>query len=159
MNANGCWDEMVPGNAGNACILHHDGAHFYCQLREFVFLFMCPMQTLRLVKHIAQRGSPDFRRALARHSSAVRDLTAFRCAPDPFKGDIPWKRVQEYARESLEAIHAGPVNPSDSSTSRMVRFSLFMAKMNESRLPILQIHVLGKTPLESAEIYTFVNFI
>ena len=61
------------------------------------------------MKHIAQRGAPDFRQALARQSAAVRDLTHFRCAPDPFKGDIPWKRVQEYARDTMEALHAAPV--------------------------------------------------
>ena len=63
---------------------------------------------MKLVKHAAQRGSPELRRSLARHSSFVRELTHYRCAPDPFKGDIPWKRVQEYAKEALDALHAAP---------------------------------------------------
>lgn len=62
------------------------------------------------MKHVAQRGSPEFKRAMARQSALVRDLTHFRCAPDPFKGDIPWKRVQEYAREALDALHAAPAS-------------------------------------------------
>lgn len=66
------------------------------------------LQALRLVKHAAQRGSPELRRSLARQSHLVRDLTHFKCAPDPFKGDIPWKRVQEYAKEALDALHAAP---------------------------------------------------
>jgi hypothetical protein len=73
------------------------------------------MQTLKLIKHAAQRGSPELRRALARHSSSVRDLTHFKCAPDPFKGDIPWKRVQEYAREALDTLHAAPGTQNSSS--------------------------------------------
>ncbi len=67
-----------------------------------------PMQALRLVKHIASKGSPELRRAILRQSSEVKSLTQFRCAPDPFKGDIPWKRVQEYASEALAAMHAAP---------------------------------------------------
>jgi hypothetical protein len=77
---------------------------------------LCP-QALRLVKHAAQKGSPELRRALARYATAVRELTTFRCAPDPFKGDIPWKRVQEYAKEALDALHAAPAAQSAPASS------------------------------------------
>ncbi|KAH7621895.1 hypothetical protein Ndes2526B_g02709 [Nannochloris sp. 'desiccata'] len=72
-------------------------------------------KALKLIKHAAQRGSPELRRALARHSSSIRDLTHFKCAPDAFKGDIPWKRVQEYAREALDTLHAAPGTQNASS--------------------------------------------
>ncbi len=62
-------------------------------------------KTLRLIKHIAQHGSGEFRRGLLRLSPVIRDLTHFTCAPDPFKGNIPWKRVQEGAREAMKVIH------------------------------------------------------
>ena len=38
----------------------------------------------------------------------VRELTHYRCASDPFKGDMPWKRVQQYAREAMDALHSAP---------------------------------------------------
>lgn len=28
--------------------------------------------------------------------------------PDAFKGDIPWKRVQQYAQEALASLHGAP---------------------------------------------------
>lgn len=62
-------------------------------------------KTLRLIKHIALHGSGEFRRGLLRLSPVIRDLTHFTCAPDPFKGNIPWKRVQEGAREAMKVIH------------------------------------------------------
>ena len=62
-------------------------------------------KALKLVKYMSQRGSGELQRALVRLSSQIKELQTFRCAPDAFKGDIPWKRVQEYAREALEAIH------------------------------------------------------
>jgi len=65
---------------------------------------------LRLIKHCCQKGSPEFKRAMSRHSYVLKDLTSYKCAPDPFKGDIPWKRVQEAAKECLEALHAAPDN-------------------------------------------------
>ena len=66
-------------------------------------------KALRLVKHTMMKGSPDLKRAFTRElSAAVRELTHFRCAPDPFKGDIPWKRVQQSANDVLETLHAAP---------------------------------------------------
>ena len=62
-------------------------------------------KSLKLIKYIAQKGSPEFRRGLLRLGQKVRELTHYTCAPDPYKGDIPWKRVQEYAREALDAVH------------------------------------------------------
>lgn len=63
-------------------------------------------KALKLIKHMSQRGSVELQRALVRLSGRIKELQTFRCAPDAFKGDIPWKRVQEYAKEALEAIHA-----------------------------------------------------
>eukprot|EP00890_Picochlorum_soloecismus_P001902 jgi/Picsp_1/2712/NSC_00941-R1_vhs domain-containing protein at3g16270-like len=65
-------------------------------------------KALKLVKHAALKGSSELKRSLNQLSPLIRELTHYRCAPDPFKGDIPWKKVQEYARDALEAIHAAP---------------------------------------------------
>eukprot|EP00887_Chlorella_sp_A99_P000169 scaffold13.g169.t1 len=64
-------------------------------------------KALRLVKHAGARGSGELRTALAQQSGLLRELTHFRCDPDPFTGDLVWKRVQEAARDALEAVH-GP---------------------------------------------------
>jgi hypothetical protein len=73
-------------------------------------------KSLRLVKYIAQKGSPEFRRGLLRLGQKIRELTHYTCAPDPYKGDIPWKRVQEYAREALAAVHDSGHSESTRST-------------------------------------------
>jgi predicted transcriptional regulator with HTH domain len=65
-------------------------------------------KALKLVKHAALKGSSELKRSLNKLSPLIRELTHYRCAPDPFKGDIPWKKVQEYARDALETIHAAP---------------------------------------------------
>ena len=65
-------------------------------------------KALKLVKHAALKGSSELKRSLNQLSPLIRELTHYRCAPDPFKGDIPWKKVQESARDALEAIHAAP---------------------------------------------------
>ncbi|KDD72018.1 hypothetical protein H632_c3995p0, partial [Helicosporidium sp. ATCC 50920] len=67
-------------------------------------------QTLRLVKHACQKGSPNLRLALVRQSAAVKELEHYCCEPDPFKGDTPWKKVQMLAREALEAMHSSQPN-------------------------------------------------
>ena len=63
-------------------------------------------QALRLARHICLRGPPAFKSRLAQVcSTAIRDLTHYTCDPDPFKGDIPWKRVQALAQEALQALY------------------------------------------------------
>lgn len=76
---------------------------------------------LKLVKYIAQKGSPEFQRGLNRLAPVIRELTHYTCAPDPFKGDIPWKRVQQYAKEALDVIHHGTMD-GGSPGSGMVGF-------------------------------------
>jgi hypothetical protein len=62
-------------------------------------------KALKLIKHMSLKGSAELQRALVRLSGQIKELQTYRCAPDAFKGDVPWKRVQEYAKEALEAIH------------------------------------------------------
>jgi hypothetical protein len=83
-------------------------------------------KALRLIRHIALKGSPEFRRALTQKSHAVRELTSFRCPPHPLKGDAPWKHVQQAAKEALEALHAPPDRQQQQPSSLGVR-SLFPA--------------------------------
>eukprot|EP00889_Picochlorum_renovo_P005123 jgi/Picre1/32153/NNA_007499.t1 len=78
-------------------------------------------KSLKLVKYVAQKGSPEFQRGLNRLAPVIRELTHYTCAPDPFKGDIPWKRVQQYAKEALDVIHHGGGDGA-SSRSGMVGF-------------------------------------
>ncbi|KAL6785082.1 hypothetical protein ACKKBG_A02350 [Auxenochlorella protothecoides x Auxenochlorella symbiontica] len=66
-------------------------------------------KALRLTRHACLKGDAALRSRLTHLASpAVRDLLSYRCDPDPFKGDIPWKRVQELAKDTLTAMHAGP---------------------------------------------------
>lgn len=74
-------------------------------------------KALRLVKHIAQHGSAEFRRGLLRLGPGIRELMHFTCAPDPFKGDIPWKRVQEGATEAMRVMHSSSGESFDRGTS------------------------------------------
>jgi hypothetical protein len=47
----------------------------------------------------------------------VRELTHYRCASDPFKGDMPWKRVQQHAREAMDALHSAPAAETGGATA------------------------------------------
>ncbi|GAB4815066.1 hypothetical protein N2152v2_002112 [Parachlorella kessleri] len=81
-------------------------------------------KALRAVRHLCTKGSPEFRRQMAKHSSVIRELTGFRCEPDPFKGDIPWKRVQQLAQEALASLHGGSEGAGPSSGPTMTSSSL-----------------------------------
>ena len=58
---------------------------------------------------MSARGSSEFRLAMARQSGVIRELISYRCAPDQFRGDLVWRRVQEAAQQALDALHAAPV--------------------------------------------------
>ncbi|KAK9866534.1 hypothetical protein WJX84_009352 [Apatococcus fuscideae] len=61
-------------------------------------------KTLRVIKYVCSKGSSDFKRAIAKHATAIRDLTHFKGEPDPFKGDAPNQKVRESAKEALDAV-------------------------------------------------------
>ncbi|KXZ53314.1 hypothetical protein GPECTOR_7g1208 [Gonium pectorale] len=61
-------------------------------------------KALRLTRHIANKGSGNFQRAMQKHLSAVRGLVHFKGEPDPFKGDTANQRVRDAAKEAAEAL-------------------------------------------------------
>eukprot|EP00208_Stichococcus_sp_RCC1054_P006621 CAMPEP_0206138492 /NCGR_PEP_ID=MMETSP1473-20131121/3366_1 /ASSEMBLY_ACC=CAM_ASM_001109 /TAXON_ID=1461547 /ORGANISM="Stichococcus sp, Strain RCC1054" /LENGTH=918 /DNA_ID=CAMNT_0053531945 /DNA_START=84 /DNA_END=2840 /DNA_ORIENTATION=- len=85
-------------------------------------------KTLRLIKHLCNKGANEFRRAMARHSSAVKEMTHYKGEPDPLKGDVPNQRVRDAAREALDALfgadsgYASTAAPAPQLTNRIQGF-------------------------------------
>ena len=69
-------------------------------------------KTLTVMKLVAKSSRPEFRRALQRGNEAVKACLQFKGPPDPLRGDEPYRKVKDAAKEALEAMFfeggAGP---------------------------------------------------
>ncbi|DBA99312.1 hypothetical protein WJX82_003226 [Trebouxia sp. C0006] len=74
-------------------------------------------KALRLIKHVSNRGSSEYRRAICKQAKEIRELTHYKGDPDPFKGDVLNQKVRDAAKETLDAIfQATDTNYSSNST-------------------------------------------
>jgi len=64
---------------------------------------------LMIIKHVCRAGRPDFKRDFARLTEPIRDCLQYRGPPDPLRGDQIYRRVQEVAKEALDAIYDSEV--------------------------------------------------
>ena len=62
------------------------------------------VKALRAIKYISQHGRAEFRIGFQRDNAAIKELTTFRCMPDPLRGDAPAQHVREAASEALTAV-------------------------------------------------------
>ncbi|CEM04567.1 unnamed protein product [Vitrella brassicaformis CCMP3155] len=62
------------------------------------------LKVLRIIKHVAEKGKPDFRRAVQRKAEVIKACLTYRGAPDPLKGDAPSKDVREEAEQTVKAL-------------------------------------------------------
>ena len=67
-------------------------------------------KALLVIKHICRSGRNDFKKDMARQTELIRDCLGFRGAPDPLLGDTIYKRVQEAAKEALDAIYDSEIS-------------------------------------------------
>mmetsp|Transcript_12934 Transcript_12934/g.35866 ORF Transcript_12934/g.35866 Transcript_12934/m.35866 type:complete len:283 (+) Transcript_12934:58-906(+) len=87
----------------------YEGAHC-CEVEDHLLLRLqvkssnVKIKSLRLIKTLCERGSPNFRRDLQRRTNAVRECLHWTCDPHPALGDIPAKLVRETAQEVINVI-------------------------------------------------------
>jgi len=68
-------------------------------------------KALLVLKHLCQYGNDELRMSLQRHNEAVRACSTFRGPPDPLRGDAPYVRVHEAAKEAMTAIYGPSLRP------------------------------------------------
>lgn len=61
-------------------------------------------KTLLVMKNVAKSGRMEFRRSLQRHNEQVKACLSFKGPPDPLKGDEPYRKVRDAAKDALEAM-------------------------------------------------------
>lgn len=62
-------------------------------------------KALQVVKQVSKGGRGEFRRSMQRHAEHIKACLQFRGPPDPLKGDEPYRRVRDTAKEALEAVY------------------------------------------------------
>ncbi|KAH8058632.1 ENTH domain containing protein [Aureococcus anophagefferens] len=67
-------------------------------------------KALLIIKHVASSGRPEFRRNLLRQLGVLKDCLSFTGPPDALRGDEPYRKVRESAKEALEAVTTDPGN-------------------------------------------------
>lgn len=75
-------------------------------------------KTLRVIKYVAGKQAPEFKRLFARHAASIRELTHYKGEPDAFKGDVPNQRVRDLAKEALDTLFAVQEAPSYSQQNQ-----------------------------------------
>ena len=88
------------------------------------------LKALRAIKYICERGDSRFRRAMSRHSGAIRSCVNHTGPPDPLKGDAPHRAVREMASQAVAAVFSDTTDrpaaaslSSDSSSSSSSAFA------------------------------------
>ena len=62
------------------------------------------LKALRAIKYICERGDSRFRRAMSRHSGAIRSCVNHTGPPDALKGDAPHRAVRDMASQAVAAV-------------------------------------------------------
>lgn len=63
-------------------------------------------KVLKLMKHVAENGSREFKLGIRRHSSAIQECTKFGGPPHPLHGNTPYLMVRKIAREVCEELYS-----------------------------------------------------
>jgi hypothetical protein len=87
------------------------GSYPACQqLEEFVVKRLekdnhnIKYKTLLIIKHVCRSGRAEFKKDMGRFVGPIKDCLQFKGVPDPLRGDEPYKRVRDLAKDTLEAI-------------------------------------------------------
>ena len=92
-------------------------------------------KTLLVMKHVAKGGRMDFRRSLQKRNDEVKAALQFKGPPDPLRGDEPYRRVRDAAKEALEAMFDNTPPPSVSSSAMSGRITGMSSGANDPRFP------------------------
>ena len=61
-------------------------------------------KALKVIARVSQTGAPQFRRNLCRQLPAIKACLQFTGPPDPLRGDEPYKKVRDAAKEAIDAV-------------------------------------------------------
>ncbi|KAK9834958.1 hypothetical protein WJX84_004674 [Apatococcus fuscideae] len=127
--------QTIQGSGPDISHAYVEGAHKRLSNKSPVV----KQKTLRVIKYVCSKGSSDFKRAIAKHATAIRELTHYKGELDPFKGDAPNQKVREYAKDALDAVFSAIDNSysaSASSSSQLQgRIQGFGSSVGESGMP------------------------
>jgi hypothetical protein len=70
---------------------------------------------LQVMKLVSKGGRLEFRRALQRQNEAVKVCLQFKGPPDPLRGDEPYRKVKDAAKDALEAMFDSSAAPAAGS--------------------------------------------
>lgn len=84
-------------------------------------------KVLLVMRQVARGGRMEFRRYLQKHSELIKANLAFKGPLDPLRGDEPYRRVRNAAKEVLEAMFDNTPPPNHSSVPDTSRISGFGA--------------------------------
>merc|ERR1712159_52801 len=72
-------------------------------------------KALRVIRHVAEKGSVDFKRGMQRNQDKFREAARYRGEPDPLHGDAFNTRVRETAADVLNFLHQTETHNSGST--------------------------------------------
>ena len=72
-------------------------------------------KVLQVMKLVSKGGRLEFRRALQRQNESVKVCLQFKGPPDPLRGDEPYRKVKDAAKDALEAMFDSSAAPSAGS--------------------------------------------
>jgi len=75
------------------------------------------LKTLKIIKHVSEKGRPEFRRLAQRKADVIRGYTGYRGPPHPLRGDAPSKTVREEADACLKTIFLPDNSGSNNNSS------------------------------------------
>jgi len=64
------------------------------------------VKALVVIRHVAEKGAPQFRQQMVRRLPVIKDCQQFSGPPDPLRGDEPYRRVRQAAKDAIEALTA-----------------------------------------------------
>eukprot|EP01038_Epipyxis_sp_PR26KG_P006051 gene6051-8332_t len=78
---------------------------------------------LLIIKHLCRNGRLEFKQEIGKNISSIKECLNYTGVPDPLRGDEPYRKVREAAKETLEAIYDGmaPVHISVLASSNKIQ--------------------------------------
>ncbi|KAL8593311.1 hypothetical protein ACOMHN_009964 [Nucella lapillus] len=104
-------------------------------------------KTLKLMKHLVEKGDPAFRKGLQKSFGCIQDSTKFGGPPDPLHGNLPYQAVRQTAKE-LSAV-LSEVDESQRSRKQLPEQKMVLGGLGPSASSSGGKYVgFGNTPIE-----------
>jgi hypothetical protein len=97
---------------GEICRMTHNSYEGCSQVAQFLLERIkknnptIKYKCLGVMKHVCIKGRPDFKKIVQRNMEHVKACLTFTGPPDPLRGEEPYKKVRQAAKEAIEAVYA-----------------------------------------------------